>query len=90
VTINLLSSIDLGGAEISSYAKEHAVALVITGDNNLVLVNYKDPANPSVITSLILDGQAQSALMSPYALLPLLLRTQTTPKLRTVILSSID
>lgn len=60
MTIKLLSSIDLGGAEISSYAKEHAVALVITGDNNLVLVNYKEPANPSVITSLILDGQAQS------------------------------
>jgi hypothetical protein len=60
VTISLLSSIDLGGAEISSYSKDHAIALAITGGSNLELVNYTDPANPSLITELSLDGPAQS------------------------------
>ena len=60
MAIKLLSSIDLDGAEISSYSRNHSVALVITGDNILALVNYTDPANPSLITKLSLDGPAQS------------------------------
>jgi len=60
VTISLLSSIDLGGAEITSYSKDHAIALVITGGDKLELVNYEDPANPALITELSLDGSAQS------------------------------
>lgn len=60
MTISLLSSIDLGGAEISSYSKKHAIALVITGGNKLELVNYTDPGSPSLVTELNLDGPAQS------------------------------
>ena len=60
MTISLLSSIDLGGAEISSYSKEHAIALVITGGNKLELVNYTDPGSPSLVTEVNLDGPAQS------------------------------
>ncbi len=59
MAISLLSSIDLGGAEIASYSRDHAVALVITGGNKLEIVNYTDPSKPSLVNELTLEGSAQ-------------------------------
>ncbi|WP_131592467.1 choice-of-anchor I domain-containing protein [Synechococcus sp. BS55D] len=54
------ASIDLGGAEIVSYAADHKVALVITGGDQLAVVNLSNPSSPKLVKSYSLDGDAQS------------------------------
>lgn len=55
-----ISSLDLGGAEISSYAKGHKITLVITGGTSLAVVDMSDPTSPTKLTDLELGGAAQS------------------------------
>jgi len=55
-----IGSIDLDGAEIASYSPEHKTAIVITGGNQLTLVDVKDFRKPVKIASYTLDGDAQS------------------------------
>ena len=57
-------SIDLGGAEISAYAKAQSVALVITGGNTVKLVDLADRSEPAELAVLPLDGAAQSVDVS--------------------------
>ena len=58
------ASIDLGGAEIVSYAADHKVALVITGGDQLAVVNLSNPSSPKLVKSYTLDGDAQSVTVN--------------------------
>ncbi len=60
------SSTDLGGAEITAYAPDHRVSLVITGGNQLEVVDLSDPANPVPLPdrTQTLPGDAQSVDVS--------------------------
>ncbi|MCT0223725.1 choice-of-anchor I domain-containing protein [Synechococcus sp. CS-1328] len=62
MTISASSSSDLGGAEITAYAPAHQVSLVITGGNQLEVVDLRDPTNPVPLPgqTQTLPGSAQS------------------------------
>jgi len=55
-----IGSVDLGGSEISSYASDHEVALVITGGTDFQVVDLSDPTNPRSIADINLGAPAQS------------------------------
>lgn len=58
------NSINLGGAEIVSYSKEHNSVLVITGDKNLELLAFTPHQAPTRVSTLILSGPVQSVDVS--------------------------
>jgi len=54
------NSINLGGAEIVSYSKEHNSVLVITGGSNLELLAFAGEQAPTRVSTLTLSGPVQS------------------------------
>ena len=64
MSFGLLNSVNLGGAEIVSYSKEHNSVLVITGGSILELLAFNGEIAPSKVSKLTLDGPAQSVDVS--------------------------
>ena len=58
------NSINLGGAEIVSYSKEHNSVLVITGGSNLELLAFNGQQAPTRVSTLTLSGPVQSVDVS--------------------------
>ncbi len=64
LTAGPISSIKLEGAEIAAYSDNHAVALVIGGDNKLLIVNLTSINEPKLLASLDLPADAQSVAVA--------------------------
>lgn len=64
MSFGLVNNINLGGAEIVSYSKEHNSVLVITGGETLELLAFNSQLAPSRVSKLTLAGPAQSVDVS--------------------------
>ena len=64
MSFGLLNSVNLGGAEIVSYSKEHNSVLVITGGSTLELLAFNGQQAPTRVSQLTLSGSAQSVDVS--------------------------
>lgn len=64
MSFGFLNNINLGGAEIVSYSKEHSSVLVITGGSNLELLAFTPHQVPTRVSTLILSGPVQSVDVS--------------------------
>lgn len=60
MSFGLLNNVNLGGAEIVSYSREHNSVLVITGGETLELLAFNGQLAPSRVSKLTLAGPAQS------------------------------
>jgi len=64
MSFGLLNSVNLGGAEIVSYSKEHDSVLVITGGSILELLAFNGQQAPTRVSQLALSGPVQSVDVS--------------------------
>ena len=64
MSFGLLNSVNLGGAEIVSYSKEHNSVLVITGGSTLELLAFNGQQAPTRVSQWTLTGSAQSVDVS--------------------------
>ncbi|MDT9547503.1 MAG: esterase-like activity of phytase family protein [Chlorobium phaeovibrioides] len=60
----LLGSLEMEGAEITAYHEATNTAFVIGGDDKLFVVSLADPANPSLVTEVELEGNSQSVAIN--------------------------
>jgi alkaline phosphatase/2',3'-cyclic-nucleotide 2'-phosphodiesterase (5'-nucleotidase family)/3',5'-cyclic AMP phosphodiesterase CpdA/methionine-rich copper-binding protein CopC len=74
----LLGSIALPGAEITAYHEETNMAFVIGGDDEMYVVDLSNPANPVLLHTVTLAGNAQSVAVNAEGLIAVAVDKEAT------------